>query len=67
MKGSQRLVVVGDHKQLPPVIKSREAEAGGLDQSLFERLMCLGAPGAMLQVSVLCTRCEMCSCLAPSA
>lgn len=50
MKGSQRVVIVGDHKQLPPVIKSREAEAGGLSMSLFERLMKLGAPSAMLQV-----------------
>lgn len=52
MKGSQRVVVVGDHKQLPPVIKSREAEAGGLGKSLFERLMELKAPSAMLQVTV---------------
>jgi hypothetical protein len=53
MKGCQRLVVVGEHKQLPPVIKSREAEEGGLSKSLFERLMDLGAPSAMLQVRVL--------------
>lgn len=53
MKGSQRLVVVGNHKQLPPVIKSREAEAGGLGRSLFQRLMELGAPSDMLQVRVL--------------
>jgi len=50
MKGSQRVVLVGDHKQLPPVIKSRQAEEGGLGKSLFERLMHLGAPSAMLQV-----------------
>jgi regulator of nonsense transcripts 1 len=56
MKGSQHVVLVGDHKQLPPVIKSREAEGGGLGKSLFERLMRLGAPSAMLQVrcGVLC-------------
>ena len=50
MKGSQRVVIVGDHKQLPPAVKSREAELGGYGKSLFERLMNLGAPSAMLQV-----------------
>lgn len=50
MKGGLRVVLVGDHKQLPPVIKSRDAEEGGLSTSLFERLMHLGAPSAMLQV-----------------
>lgn len=53
LKGSQRVVIVGDHKQLPPVIKSREAEDGGLSMSLFERLMNLGAPSAMLQVGCM--------------
>jgi hypothetical protein len=51
MKGGQRVVLVGDHKQLPPVVKNRDAEAGGLGMSLFERLMHLGAPSAMLQVT----------------
>lgn len=50
MKGCRRAVLVGDHKQLPPVIKSRIAADAGLDVSLFERLMRLGAPSAMLQV-----------------
>jgi hypothetical protein len=41
MKGCRRVVVV---------VKSSQAAAGGLGQSLFERLMGLGAPSAMLQV-----------------
>jgi hypothetical protein len=32
------MTLIGDHKQLPPVITSREALAGGLGISLFERL-----------------------------
>lgn len=32
------MVLIGDHKQLPPVIKSREAQIRGLNISLFERL-----------------------------
>lgn len=35
---SQHLALIGDHKQLPPVIASRKAQAGGLGKSLFERL-----------------------------
>jgi regulator of nonsense transcripts 1 len=51
MKGTRRLVLVGDHKQLPPVVQSEQAKAGGLQLSLFQRLLDLGAPRAMLQVS----------------
>ena len=36
---SQHLALIGDHKQLPPIIQSREAQRGGLDISLFERLI----------------------------
>ncbi|KAJ7468512.1 P-loop containing nucleoside triphosphate hydrolase protein [Mycena latifolia] len=38
MKGSRHLALIGDHKQLPPVITSPEAQALGLGRSLFERL-----------------------------
>lgn len=33
------MAIIGDHKQLPPVIISPEAHAGGLATSLFERLI----------------------------
>ena len=36
---SSQVAIIGDHKQLPPVIKSEEARFGGLDTSLFERLI----------------------------
>ncbi|WWD17087.1 hypothetical protein CI109_101524 [Kwoniella shandongensis] len=39
MKGSSHVAIIGDHKQLPPVIISPEAHAGGLATSLFERLI----------------------------
>lgn len=35
---SKHVVLIGDHKQLPPVIRSREAQDRGLNISLFERL-----------------------------
>ena len=36
---SSHVAIIGDHKQLPPVIISPEAHAGGLGTSLFERLI----------------------------
>ncbi|KAK7031328.1 P-loop containing nucleoside triphosphate hydrolase protein, partial [Favolaschia claudopus] len=49
MKGSRHLALIGDHKQLPPVITSPEAQALGLGKSLFERLTEEGAaPSIML-------------------
>lgn len=34
----EKFVLVGDHFQLPPLVLSPEARAGGLDQSLFKTL-----------------------------
>ncbi len=34
----RRVVLAGDHRQLPPTVLSREAERRGLARSLFERL-----------------------------
>ncbi|GAK64024.1 p-loop containing nucleoside triphosphate hydrolase protein [Moesziomyces antarcticus] len=39
MKGCRHLSIIGDHKQLPPVVTSAEAKQGGLSKSLFERLI----------------------------
>lgn len=44
-------VLVGDHKQLPPTIKSEAALAGGLGVSIFERLLACG---------MTATRCASC-------
>ncbi len=33
-----KFILVGDHKQLPPVVQSPRAQKGGLSVSLFERL-----------------------------
>ncbi|MBL8752392.1 MAG: IGHMBP2 family helicase [Planctomycetes bacterium] len=35
----RRVVLAGDHRQLPPTIQSEQAAAGGLACTLFERLM----------------------------
>jgi superfamily I DNA and/or RNA helicase len=36
---AQRVIFAGDHCQLPPTVKSREAEMGGLGVSLMERIL----------------------------
>ncbi|KAK7049299.1 hypothetical protein VNI00_005900 [Paramarasmius palmivorus] len=51
MKGSRHVALIGDHKQLPPVITSPEAQAMGLGISLFERLTEEGVvPSIMLNI-----------------
>ncbi|KAF8154087.1 P-loop containing nucleoside triphosphate hydrolase protein [Crassisporium funariophilum] len=51
MKGSQHVALIGDHKQLPPVIVSQQAQADGLGMSLFERLTEEGVvPSVMLDI-----------------
>ncbi|PVD23127.1 hypothetical protein C0Q70_16390 [Pomacea canaliculata] len=35
---AKQVVLIGDHKQLRPIIRCKQAEELGLDQSLFERL-----------------------------
>lgn len=37
--GTQQVILVGDHHQLPPTVKSDEAAKGGLADSLFSRLI----------------------------
>ncbi len=39
VKGCRQLCIIGDHKQLPPVVTSLRAKELGLDISLFERLL----------------------------
>ncbi|TFK48338.1 P-loop containing nucleoside triphosphate hydrolase protein [Heliocybe sulcata] len=50
-KGSQQVCLIGDHKQLPPIVSSREAQTLGLGISMFERLAEEGGvPSIMLDV-----------------
>lgn len=49
---ARRAVLVGDHRQLPPTLRSAEAARLGLERTLFDRLMDVqgGALGRMLTV-----------------
>ncbi|CAK7204547.1 ATP-dependent RNA helicase [Sporothrix eucalyptigena] len=48
--GCKQVVLVGDHKQLGPVIMNKKAAKAGLNQSLFERLVKLGFSPIRLNV-----------------
>ena len=48
--GCKQVVLVGDHKQLGPVIMNKKAAKAGLNQSLFERLVKLGLTPIRLNV-----------------
>ncbi len=50
MVGCRQVVLVGDQRQLGPVITCKEAAKAGLTQSLFERLVRLGMQPIRLQV-----------------
>jgi len=50
LKGAKHIILVGDHCQLGPVIMCKKAAKAGLNQSLFERLICLGIRPIRLQV-----------------
>ncbi len=46
----ERIMLVGDHKQLPPTVVSPVAARGGLETTLFDRLHASGAPSTLLTV-----------------
>lgn len=49
LRFADRFVMIGDHQQLAPVVRDREAAAGGLAESLFERL-CVAHPSAVTRL-----------------
>ncbi|CDU25051.1 related to DNA2-DNA helicase [Sporisorium scitamineum] len=52
LRFTDKFVLVGDHHQLPPLVKNAEAKAGGLDVSLFKLLSDQhgGEGGAMVKL-----------------
>ena len=48
VKGARQVVLIGDHRQLPPTVISRRSEEGGLSRSLFERMIKMGVEPLML-------------------
>ncbi|CAJ0561710.1 unnamed protein product, partial [Mesorhabditis spiculigera] len=50
VRGVRQLILVGDHRQLGPVVMCKKAAAAGLTQSMFERLVLLNNTPIRLQV-----------------
>lgn len=50
LKGAKKVILVGDHMQLGPVVVCREVANAGLKVSLFERLVKIGVKPVMLQI-----------------
>ena len=48
--GAEQVILVGDHRQLGPVVMNKRAARAGLKVSLFERLIALGIRPIRLQV-----------------
>ncbi len=48
--GASQVILIGDHRQLGPVILNKEAAKAGLGQSLFEWLIAMGVRPDRLQV-----------------
>lgn len=46
---AERVIFAGDHKQLPPTIKSREAAKNGMEITLFEKAIKRNSADVMLQ------------------
>jgi len=47
---AERVIMAGDHNQLPPTIKSREAAKNGLENTLFEKAIKRNSADVMLQM-----------------
>eukprot|EP01016_Furgasonia_blochmanni_P039353 TRINITY_DN4879_c0_g7_i1.p1 TRINITY_DN4879_c0_g7~~TRINITY_DN4879_c0_g7_i1.p1 ORF type:complete len:429 (+),score=110.30 TRINITY_DN4879_c0_g7_i1:91-1287(+) len=50
LHGAKHVILVGDHRQLGPVITCRQTAKAGLNKSLFERLVAMGIRPVRLQV-----------------
>lgn len=46
---AERVIMAGDHWQLPPTVKSQEAERGGLGKTIFERMINSHQAAVMLE------------------
>ncbi|KAL0252219.1 hypothetical protein GEMRC1_001431 [Eukaryota sp. GEM-RC1] len=50
VSGATKVILVGDHCQLGPVVMSKDACQAGLSQSMYERLVLLGYKPSRLQI-----------------
>ncbi|QLL30280.1 hypothetical protein HG536_0A00970 [Torulaspora globosa] len=53
----EKFIMVGDHHQLPPLVKNEAARVGGLEQSLF-KILCDDHPQSVSELTIQYRMCE---------
>ncbi|QLQ77847.1 hypothetical protein HG537_0A00940 [Torulaspora globosa] len=53
----EKFIMVGDHHQLPPLVKNEAARVGGLEQSLF-KMLCDDHPQSVSELTIQYRMCE---------
>lgn len=57
LRFGEKFVMVGDHYQLPPLVKNEAARVGGLEESLF-KILCEEHPESVSELSIQYRMCE---------
>lgn len=57
LRYASKFVMVGDHYQLPPLVKNEEARLGGLQESLF-KMLCEAHPEAVIELTYQYRMCD---------
>ncbi|AQZ16294.1 DNA2 (YHR164C) [Zygosaccharomyces parabailii] len=57
LRYGEKFIMVGDHFQLPPLVKNEQARLGGLEESLF-KMLCEEQPHAVCELTYQYRMCE---------
>ncbi|GAV53204.1 hypothetical protein ZYGR_0AI04880 [Zygosaccharomyces rouxii] len=57
LRYASKFIMVGDHYQLPPLVKNEEARIGGLQESLF-KMLCEAHPEAVIELTYQYRMCD---------
>lgn len=57
LRFGEKFIMVGDHYQLPPLVKNEAARAGGLEDSLF-KILCEDHPEIVSELTIQYRMCE---------
>lgn len=57
LRYASKFIMVGDHYQLPPLVKNEEARLGGLQESLF-KMLCETQPQAVFELTFQYRMCD---------
>ncbi|GAV48188.1 hypothetical protein ZYGR_0I04850 [Zygosaccharomyces rouxii] len=57
LRYASKFIMVGDHYQLPPLVRNEEARLGGLQESLF-KILCEAQPKAVIELTYQYRMCD---------